>query len=152
MKELFVPYELALLAKEKGFNKRCLGVYNDTNEEKIKFSIDSDGIRNDDILGGHHNIQGFSHTTAPLYQQLVDWFREKHSIEIIIDPAFRTDKRILKIDYMFSIRRLYIKNGNSFYRTEGTKDYISIVGTKDCKKKTYHDVLESALKIAFEKI
>ena len=77
MKHLFIPYELALIAKEKGFNEDCLAYYQDegnlvccdTNQVKGEF-IPYKEQRDDDSA------------TAPLYQQIVDWFREKHNILI----------------------------------------------------------------------
>lgn len=71
MKHLFVPYELAILAKEKGFNEPCLASYLNT-----KLRWHTDGLNNSDQWLGKS-------ITAPLYQQLVDWFREKHNIHVL---------------------------------------------------------------------
>lgn len=35
MKNLFIPYELAVIAKEKGFNEDCLAAYSFTSKEII---------------------------------------------------------------------------------------------------------------------
>jgi len=71
MKHLFVNYELALLAKEKGFNDECLACY-----RKI---LGRDEI--DFILVPHQRgligVPEHFYTNTPLYQQLVDWFRKK---------------------------------------------------------------------------
>ncbi len=73
MKHLFVPYEIALLAKEKGFNEECLAKYDNYPNHGIDFIweekypetyITKDVLQTSELL-------------APLYQQLVDWFREK---------------------------------------------------------------------------
>jgi hypothetical protein len=71
MKHLFVPYELALLAREKGFNESCFMFYYN----------DGDGLTDDGIFktGTDSNP-----CDAPLYQQLVDWFRVKHGLGINI--------------------------------------------------------------------
>jgi len=78
MKKLFVPYELALLAKEKGFDEPCFAYYDPTitDEEILLLPVD-------------HNLILFrevklSNVKAPLYQQLIDFFREKHSINIVL--------------------------------------------------------------------
>jgi len=70
----FVPYELALKLKEKGFEDECFKKYiagclwsNPSVPETYKFI--------------HSNS---SDCLAPLYQQVVDWFREKHNIHIHI--------------------------------------------------------------------
>lgn len=73
MKDLFVPYELAVLAKEKGFKDMCFYYFNKRGEL----------ILDRTYLYEYHSI-GEYHTLAPLYQQLVDWFREEHKIQIEI--------------------------------------------------------------------
>lgn len=69
MKHLFVSYELAVLAKEKGFEQECLAHYN--KQEEL-------------ILSGHTQYALDKYNLgiqAPIYQQLIDWFREKHKIK-----------------------------------------------------------------------
>ena len=66
MKKLFAPYELAVLAKEKEFNEDCLAAYSFHSKEIIGIGVYTN---NGQLL-------------APLYQQLVDWFREKHGINV----------------------------------------------------------------------
>ena len=73
MKHLFIPYELAIIAKEKGFDKQCLAFYNGKGDEMLQ-SIDTDFI--------NFRSTGYC-TTAPLYQQIIDWFREKYNISIL---------------------------------------------------------------------
>ena len=69
MNHLFLPYELALKLKEKGFNKECLGGYSDTKELKITRVI------------CQSEINGFC--LAPTYEQAIDWLYEKGiSLEI----------------------------------------------------------------------
>jgi hypothetical protein len=71
MKHLFIPYALAVIAKEKGFKEDCFGVYiNDTQELKLVYTS--------------MVIPRTPHIDAPLYQQIVDWFRDKHCIFISI--------------------------------------------------------------------
>lgn len=65
MKHLFIPYELALLAKEKGFDEEVLRWWN-----KNKSITNSAGS------------EGYERLKAPLYQQIIDWFRDKHKIVI----------------------------------------------------------------------
>lgn len=71
MKHLFIPYNLAVIAKEKGFDEPCLGFYPTST-----YDIYTEGQF---ILGS--DLHGCK---APLYQQTVDWFREKHKIHIEI--------------------------------------------------------------------
>lgn len=73
MNHLFANYELSLLAKEKGFNEDCLAYYKSSKN----LVIDGINSSNKDIFFFQPE-----RTTAPLYSQLVDWFREKHNILI----------------------------------------------------------------------
>lgn len=74
MNNLFVPYKLAKLAKDYNFTERCFGYYQHENCEYVDepYGCSLHGIRIDDTL-------------APLYQQLIDWFREKHYLHLIIN-------------------------------------------------------------------
>ena len=77
MQHLFVPQELALKLKEKGFDEECLARWFCANNEKPILLLNTTLTKEDkdsDIL-----------TSAPLYQQVQDWFREKHFINIHAD-------------------------------------------------------------------
>ena len=74
MRNLFIPYKLAVIAKEKGFKDDCLK------------SISETGFENDySILGAKNWNEMKGIVSIPIYQQVVDWFREKHSITIEIN-------------------------------------------------------------------
>lgn len=78
MKHLFVSYDLALRAKEKGFNEPCFRYYNKDTEE-------STGIErwmSNNLYSPFVNTSESGNVAAPLYQQLIDWFREEHEMEI----------------------------------------------------------------------
>ena len=81
MQEQFVTYEIALSLKELGFNEPCLACYT--------FPIKSELP----ILTGHYTNEFKKYynfklkeknITVPLWQQCLDWFREKHDIHIVI--------------------------------------------------------------------
>ena len=93
MKHLFVPYDIALMAKEKGFNEQTLAYWNDG---EFYLNGSSPNKRDSDLK--RLNETGFSikkydpsipykelFFTAPLYQQLLDWLREKHDIYLWIE-------------------------------------------------------------------
>lgn len=66
MKDLFVPYELAVKLKEKGFKYDCLKFwYNDE--------------------GGMELIGYRTATPAPLWQQVTDWLREENGIFVRVN-------------------------------------------------------------------
>lgn len=72
---------IALMAKEKGFNEPCLAYYCQRISNKDEYFVRSFEIKTinyDEVNEGT--------TLAIIYQQLVDWFREKHKIFITHDP------------------------------------------------------------------
>jgi len=85
MKKLFVSYELALQLKEKGFNEDCFGCY--YKDKTFAYHPDSD-----------------VYVDAPLYQQVIDWFREKHDLHIIIDSWVVGSRE--NFDFSFIIDKL----------------------------------------------
>lgn len=82
MKNLFVPYEIAKQLKEKGFDEPCICVYKKgvkktvypvlSNEPSYPFKT----VKNTQT--------GSLHFSSPLYQQVIDWFEEKHNIIILL--------------------------------------------------------------------
>ena len=66
MKHLFVSYQIALKLKELGFNESCFGHF---------IGRDLNFLR---INGYKENIE----LLAPLYQQVQDWFRDNHNIQV----------------------------------------------------------------------
>lgn len=82
MKQLFLPYNLALLAKEKGFDEPCLFKHN----PQATFDHDKINLIKHNPLGSlnfFYNSDGI--ITAPLYQQMIDWFFDKHHINVVPD-------------------------------------------------------------------
>ena len=102
MNHLFANYELSLLAKEKGFKDFCFAGYVEINTKEFQFMMNSQIDSIDEAIGLGDNLI----TKAPLYQQLCDWFREKHNIHILSDVTF--DK----------------KNGNWYYYGIYTKNKL----------------------------
>lgn len=75
MEKLFVPYGLAVKLKELGFDEKCLAYYSNKDEYLFFSTI-------------KELPDGFA--LAPLWQQAIDWFREKHYIDSAILPTFST--------------------------------------------------------------
>ena len=103
MKKLFVPYEIALKLKELGFNEECFGEYRqfDGDTPYLQLYQDIDSCSTDDA--------DYCYTTeclAPLYQQVIDWFREKE-IKIIENPSFGWDMYLELDDNYFLNRSFY---------------------------------------------
>lgn len=73
MKHLFVPYELVKLAEEKGYvSDMYAGWYAGDGSGEVHYEW---RLKLSEWMIG-----------APLYQQLVDWFFDKHNI--LIEPLF----------------------------------------------------------------
>ena len=73
MQKQFVTYEIALKLKELGFDEPCLGRFVGENT----FILDSGE------LSQKQNTTTYA-PLSPLWQQVIDWFREKHNIHISI--------------------------------------------------------------------
>jgi hypothetical protein len=69
MDKLFVSDEIAIKLKEKGFIEPCMKGVKDGH----RFTTCGFGLTNQ---GNTHDF------TIPLHQQVIDWFREKHNIQI----------------------------------------------------------------------
>lgn len=75
MTHLFLNKELAQTAKEKGFDEPCFAHYREDGN-LVMLSCGIAGVRYSYIVE--------SPLLAPLYQQIIDWFREKYEILISI--------------------------------------------------------------------
>lgn len=73
MKHLFVPYEIALKLKELGFDETCLAIYHRNGDISFSKTI------------AHNEYYG-QECMAPLYQQVVDWLRDTHQLQIVQYP------------------------------------------------------------------
>lgn len=82
----FVPYELALLLKELGFNEPCLAYwFNETppNPEGQCIVCSQKPWNNTKIT----NSIIREYCWAPLYQQAFRWFREKYELHGMLDSV-----------------------------------------------------------------
>lgn len=79
----FVPYEIALAMKELGFNEPCLGYFPNV-ENSDKTMIFFDRVPEYTINSLFDENPTNYHFTAPLWQQCVDWFREKYDLHVVI--------------------------------------------------------------------
>lgn len=76
MEHLFVPLDIALLAKQHGFKDECCTYFLNGGLQRLGgFGITNDLFDDDD---------DDSRIAAPIYQQLIDWFIEKHNLHITL--------------------------------------------------------------------
>ena len=119
MKKQFVTYEIALAMKELGFNEPCFG-YFDKNEN-LEWFAGNIGV-------AHWNLPNIDNISAPLWQQVIDWFIEKYQLHIYID-FYDT--------YTFAIKCEKDKYYNRF-------------GSCEMELKTYNEAREQAILKAIE--
>jgi hypothetical protein len=90
MKHLFVPYELAKLAKEKGFDEECYNYYTLGRPQDDSRLIGFRGMNGwqahvpFNMNTKYKSKENKDEFSAPLYQQLVDWFRIKHGYSVVV--------------------------------------------------------------------
>ena len=86
MKEQFVTYEIALGLKELGFDEECFAIFFRTilnNGRTVNYiSDDWESPFYKNRTNSESNSVDI--VSAPLWQQVVDWFREKHNIHIVV--------------------------------------------------------------------
>lgn len=92
MKHLYIPYPLAVIAKEKGFNETCHGFW-------AKTSIDGDFNLYINLETRNENNRVVS---SPLHQQIIDWLREKHGIAIWVENEYAFGN-LVRIGYKANI-------------------------------------------------
>lgn len=86
LEELFLPYNIAELAKKKGFNEPSLAFYN--KEKWLEFSGGKNSIGME-IESPFYNFDGFplydtGRVSAPVYQQMIDWLRTENNLHMNI--------------------------------------------------------------------
>lgn len=136
MKHLFVPYELALKLKEKGFNEKCLSFFYKKkdgtfrlNEEYMPHTWWTNLWFTEEVWAATQYEQKdkdfIKNVAAPLYQQVIDYFREKHNIPIgilYVTEEERNQNPILypkPYKYYFSVYQnddiVYMTRGEDYY-------------------------------------
>ena len=89
MEKNFVSYTIALKLKELGFDEKCFASYYTDIEEnrtekydvrkKLNASFDWDPFTDEEDSGYILNSDKEYYVSAPLWQQTLYWFREKHN-------------------------------------------------------------------------
>lgn len=87
----FASYEIALPMSRIGFDEECIAVYSPTYGLIPQYQVgdEFDCFKNSTITAD-------GYFTAPLWQQVIDWFREKHKIFIEIRFA---DKALTEYEF-----------------------------------------------------
>ncbi len=92
MTKEFIPYEIASILKELGFDEKCIGIYYNNGK---KFLISETSMTNSEL--DSYNSPD-SEMSAPLYQQAFSFFREKYGLLYNIDETYKKSS-----EYIYSI-------------------------------------------------
>jgi len=129
MKNNFVSYEIALALKELGFNEECFTYY------------DGFGIMDLDLLyspwvNSERDTIGF--TSAPLYQQVFEWFIKEHNMFI---DVFKWSVKYYVNDELLSPRFLFDIDTYNEY----SDDWIYQSINDELKYASYYEAREAAI-------
>lgn len=148
MKELFVPYALAIQLKEKGFQEPCLAYYQVSKLFSEGYKLNYIQYEEDNPLINNMLSKDIS---APLYQQVIDWFRENYEIYISSFIQFQNkieDECEEEIIYIYELMSLtktrkeelsyhpYVEDSNYFENSKDQSYYGSL-----------NEVIEEALRL-----
>ena len=144
MKKQFVTYEIALKLKELGFDKKCLAWFAENKEIQIAPDVykkwTSKPLTNLNII----KVFNIDCITAPLYQQVTDWFREKHNIHIEIELTDNT----MQFYYQYCI----VDSKNRECHDEDMIDQATRIYNYNERFNTYEEAREQAILKAIELI
>ncbi len=134
MNKQFIPYELSIIAKNKGFNKQTFACY---NRGKVEFFDKNQYITNSDICSPF--------ISAPTHQQISDWIRQEHKIQINVFPYAKQGKQ----QWQFELVRLVINNWNN---GESYNPYIISAISDAYLFNDYYEAYNKAIEVALDKI
>jgi len=137
MKHLFVPYEIARQLKEKGFNEPCFLVYHDKKLVAIKDHVSSNFL----IPITTNKELGVKTFCAPLYQQVINWFRDTHKIYMSIFPDYNS-KDDYKTCWGFNIVQLEWGEDKEHHLASYDREYETL----------YNEALTKAIEAALKLI
>ena len=110
MEKQFVKYDTAIKLKELGFDYKCFGYY---LSDGMYYMFEGYTRKNSELL---------ICTTAPLYQQVINWLREKHNIHIVATPKIMWPDRMVGTEYENQIYK-----DNKTYGDDGVRDYYETI-------------------------
>ncbi len=100
MKKQFATYEQSLALKELGFDEKCLKYYRSNKEfcNWLNYEVvEYDNIKY--ITNSQTTIDwNYAHCTAPLKQQVFDWFRKNYKLDgTISSSSYMTEEAYCNI-------------------------------------------------------
>ena len=123
MEKEFVSYEIALELKNLKFDEPCLGLWRLIDFKPV-FNITTDR-RYSTSQEKTSQIHGKSAILAPLWQQVIDWFRKKCQLDIHITYKHQDNNKIEGISsvyYDIEIYKLQAGDAWKIYRFQEISD------------------------------
>ena len=120
MKKQFVPYEIALKLKELSFDEECLAYFSNDKYHDLHHSCEN-------VMEGDFVINNYNELKAPLWQQVIDWIRERYKINIFFDCEMNLSSMEIawfKYRYKIYIERVWVNKGiyNGFNTYEEARE------------------------------
>jgi hypothetical protein len=150
MKHLFVSYEIAVALKELDFDEPCIAKWTIYNQgDPIELYPESQNFfkgpyfetcQNSDYLSGDEKDK----IAAPLYDQIIDWFRERHNLVLWISPEGEFGDLFFRLYFMDLSKRA------AQYQTTMGKDYFNHYENDLGIRKEYYDAWNTLIKDAIE--
>lgn len=132
MKDLFVPYELAVKLKEKGFNEICLAHYSD----KGRFFVYNNPPMN-------YELNSTYKVSAPTYDQVINWFITNHKIQL----------KAVAMDFEGTVKWYYECQDIKLYKSPHIDQKVFKFKVMSPNiSNTYHSALKKAIKEAIKTI
>jgi hypothetical protein len=128
MKDLFVPYELAVKLKEVGFKVPCLAYCRIINGEETELEMNPTSGSLYDWNTSHDIL-----ISAPLWQQVIDWIREENKIVVEIHQLHNSKYELIYTWHVYS-------------------DSLILTQKIDSADKLYYRCLQSGIEKAIELI
>ena len=147
MEKQFVTYEIALSLKELGFNEPCLGFF---DKELFLFCLvdqESDcEINTITYKNGLNNIiADINYETiiiAPLWQQVIDWFKKKLDLNIEVNYLPNIKKYGIIVSDMNIIPRELTKEENLRRSIDITNHYVKYDSYEEAREQAILKTIE----------
>ena len=115
IKDQFCSFEIAKELKDLGFDEPCFGAFN--ADEELIYGINIKDMKY--FLKYHKEDDA---VLAPLHQQIIDWFREKHDICIMVSRSYYFDTYINSYTYTAIFNKYENKELKSIHRVRDADD------------------------------
>jgi len=123
MEKLFVSYEISLRLKELGFDEPCLGKYCSYNDgDPIELYPESQNFFKGPGFQSQSNSyyieQSVDKVAAPTYQQVTDWLRDKHNIDLWVEKySIYGDRFYWQCPVLNDVNNKYDHWGDTYYES-----------------------------------